>query len=200
MSTATSATTVLLCRYRYATGCAATFNSRQAQGAHEKSPAHARERVELRACPECEAPCRGEMERAMHLSNEHGIRAGSERRQELDARQVQQILAARQPDAEPDADVPAAAGPDAAGPDADGPLDGHLVPADPDAPPFDLSEARGAFAALVSEVEALRARNAELEARNRVLEAEEATFATVRSLLAAQNGHNGTREHAATAS
>jgi hypothetical protein len=199
MSTATSATTVLLCRYRYATGCAATFNSRQAQGAHEKSPVHARERVELRACPECEAPCRGEMERAMHLSNEHGIRAGSERRQELDARQVQQILAARQPGAEPDADVPAAE-PDAAGPGAGRPLDGHLVPADPDAPPFDLSEARGAFAALVSEVEALRARNAALEARNTELEAEEATFATVRSLLAAQNGHNGIREHAATAS
>src|ERR1035441_6847008 len=95
-------TTVALvqgCRYRYATGCGATYRAAQKQGlyAHEKSTAaHALHRVTLRDCPECGAGCGDEIKRGMHLKVEHGIRAGSEKRQELDAKQVEAILKGRE--------------------------------------------------------------------------------------------------------
>jgi hypothetical protein len=171
-------TTVALvqgCRYRYATGCGATYRAAQKQGlyAHEKSTAaHALHRVTLRDCPECGAGCGDEIKRGMHLKVEHGIRAGSEKRQELDAVQVKAILeATARPD---DALSPAAQVPvpdDAQQPNRpllDRPrLSGVFEPdGHPDLAPWanghspaalDLSAARDMFAALIAEVERLRA-------------------------------------------
>ena len=167
-------TTVALvqgCRYRYATGCGATYRAAQKQGlyAHEKSTAaHALHRVTLRDCPECGAGCGDEIKRGMHLKVEHGIRAGSEYRQELDAVQVKAIFKARQAEAaaavpaEPDAPAEEDAEranlhrPIAAVYEALEALNGS-APNGHSPAALDLSAARDMFAALVAEVERLRA-------------------------------------------
>lgn len=167
-------TTVALvqgCRYRYATGCAATYGAAQKQGlyAHEKSTAaHALHRVTLRDCPECGAGCGDEIKRGMHLKVEHGIRAGSEYRQEADARQVKELYDAQYrnpsgPDDTPSPEVPepwagrqiaqqgtaaTSASPPLTAPPVS--LNGHSPAA------LDLSAARDMFAALITEVERLR--------------------------------------------
>jgi hypothetical protein len=105
------------------------------------------------------------MARAQHLSSEHGIRARSPERQEVDARQVKELYVARY-SAGPDDSADTAAVPVLPVPSPNG----H-APA-----PLDLAAAQDAFAALVAEVEVLRAENA-------ALKAEAATFAQVRSLL-----------------
>ena len=152
------------CRYRLATGCTAE-GKKQAMYAHEKSNvAHEDHRVVLRDCPVCGAGCGDEVQRATHLSAEHGIRAGSERRQELDAVQVKELFDA----------APAVTGaglvPDAAANgsftvthhDAPPPvpaasLNGHS-PAVPDvAVEPDLAAAEAVLAALIAEVKRLRA-------------------------------------------
>src|ERR1035441_7113402 len=93
----TTGDVVQKCRYRYATGCTAEYNSRPGLNAHEKSgPLHSDHRITLRDCPECGASCGNEMKRGMHMAAEHGLAAGSERRQELDARQVKELYDARQ--------------------------------------------------------------------------------------------------------
>ena len=172
------------CRYRYAPdpGCTATYGAAQKQGlyAHEKSTAaHALHRVTLRDCPECGAGCGDEIKRGMHLKVEHGIRAGSEKRQELDAKQVEAILkATARPDdtLSPAAQVPV---PDDAQqpnrPLLDRPrLSGVFEPdGHPDLAPWanghspaalDLSAAQDFLSALLAEVETLRAENARLKA------------------------------------
>lgn len=199
MTTATDSATVLKCRYRYATGCTADYATKPGLSAHEKN-FHAEQRVELRVCPECGTDCGTEMARAAHLSNEHGIRAGTPRRQELDALQVQELLGTRTPDgaaAAQAAEPPAPAEPRA--PQAEPAA--AVAPGGKPAGAPELPVVRNILAALVDEVEALRAENAALKARNDELEAESATFATVRSLLAGQhgqNGQNGTRDHVLT--
>jgi hypothetical protein len=202
MTTAADIAPALKCRYRYATGCTAEFGSKPGLGGHERT-AHQAHHVELRVCPVCGDDCGSEMERGRHLSNEHDARAGSERRQDLDARQVLELLGPRT-DAGTPAGVPmpgftrenhgVIAAPPAAGPDQVKPeppmgeADAEPAAADP------LSTARDAFDAIADEVEELRAENARLRTVNARLAAESATFATVRTLLA---GQNGTREHAA---
>jgi hypothetical protein len=156
---------VLRCRYRYATGCTTEYANQPAMYQHEKkSGVHADHRIDLKTCPECGVSSGDEMARAQHLSAEHGIRARSERRQELDALQVKQLYVARY----------------SAGPDDSAADESPVLPApspNGHAPaPLDLAAAQGAFAALVAEVEMLRAENA-------ALKAEAATFAQVRNLL-----------------
>jgi hypothetical protein len=166
-------TTVALvqgCRYRYATGCGATYRAAQKQGlyAHEKSTAaHALHRVTLRDCPECGAGCGDEIKRGMHLKVEHGIRAGSEYRQELDAVQVKAIFKARQAEAaaavpaepaasaEEDAELADLYRPIASGYEALEALNGS-APNGHSPAALDLSAVRDMFAALVAEVERLR--------------------------------------------
>ena len=93
----TTASDMWQCRYRYATNCTTTSIAKQGMYTHEKSAvAHADHRVTLRDCPECGMPCGDEGKRGMHMAAEHGIRAGSEYRQELDAKQVEAIFKARQ--------------------------------------------------------------------------------------------------------
>jgi hypothetical protein len=191
MTTAVESATVLKCRYRYATGCTADFTTKPGLSNHEKNM-HAGHRVELRVCPECEADCGSDMARAAHLSNEHGIRAGSPRRQELDARQVQRLFAVR-PAGEPaPGDGAGAAGQEATAPEAAAPVP---PPGENQAASPELPVVRNILAALVDEVEALRARNASLQAENAALKTEAATWAKVRTMLA---GHwqNGQAEHA----
>jgi hypothetical protein len=181
-----------MCRYRYATGCTAEFGTKPGLTNHEKSM-HAEQRVELRHCPECGTDCGSEMARAAHLSNDHDVRAGSPRRQELDARQVAELLGTRQPDR----DAGQAGPPDdaavvvpAAGQDQAAPPDMQA------AAPLDLPAARHTFAALADEAEALREQNAALQAENAALQAEAATWAKVRTMLAGQQGQNGRSDHA----
>lgn len=186
--------TILKCRYRYANGCAAEYTKRSGLYQHEKQgTAHALHRIELRDCPECGVSCADEAGRSQHLSDEHGIRAATERRQELDARQVQELWDASRPAA------PAAA------------ANGHSPAASQNGHPganghhpaaLDLFAARDIFAALIAEVETLRAapaaleaentelaaENTELRAQNTVLRAEAATFARIRAMLAGQDG------------
>jgi hypothetical protein len=194
--------TVLRCRYRYATGCDATYDKRTGLYQHEKmAAAHALHRIDLTGCPECGAPCGDETGRSRHLTDEHSIRAGTDARQELDARQVKQIWDAehQQP--------PGMAGPEpvtfaaapASGLSQAPPPNGHS-PNGHSPAPVDLAAVQGYFTALVAEVEALRAapevlraevtdlaaENAELRAENTVLRAEAATFTRVRAILAGQ--------------
>ena len=193
MTTTSETAPALKCRYRLATGCDAEFGSRPGLNAHERN-AHAAHSVELRVCPACGADCGNEMERARHLSNEHGARAGSEARQEMDARQVLDLLGPR---TDGPAAVIAAAGPEpesAAGTEPESAAGTEPEPEAAVAAPDLLSAARDVLDALAGEVEALRAENASLKAANAELTAEAATFAKVRTLLA---GQNGTREHAA---
>jgi hypothetical protein len=167
------------CRYRYAPdpGCTATYGAAQKQGlyAHEKSTAaHALHRVTLRDCPECGAGCGDEIKRGMHLKVEHGIRAGSEYRQELDAKQVEAIFKARQAEAaalpaEPDA--PAEEDYELADPYRPIPSGYETLEALNGAAPnghspaaLDLSAAQDFLSALLAEVETLRAENARLKA------------------------------------
>jgi hypothetical protein len=164
----TTGDVVQKCRYRYATGCTAEYNSRPGLNAHEKSgPLHSDHRITLRDCPECGASCGNEMKRGMHMAAEHGLAAGSERRQELDARQVKELYDARQdvpvaaevpvPDDAPAAQWPsvqqgtAATAPSPALTAPPVSPNGHSPAA------LDLSAARDMFAALVAEVERLRA-------------------------------------------
>jgi hypothetical protein len=153
---------VLRCRYQYATGCEYEGSSKQALYAHERlSPAHAAHRIELTACPVCGKPFDGEHGRGLHLANEHGIKAKTEQRQELDARQVAELYATRYGTAEAVLPVPSS--------------NGHAP--DPAPVTLDLLAAQEAFAALVAEVESLRAENA-------ALRTEAAVLRQVRSVLA----------------
>ena len=173
------------CRYRYAPdpGCTATYGAAQKQGlyAHEKSTAaHALHRVTLRDCPECGAGCGDEIKRGMHLKAEHGIRAGSEKRQEVDAVQVKELYDAQYrnpsgPDDMPSPEVPepwagrqiaqqgtaaTSVSPALTAPPVS--LNGHSPAA------LDLTATLDSFTALaaelVAEVETLRAENARLRA------------------------------------
>ena len=165
MAVTESTPVVLKCRYRLATGCTYTSKSQPGLHVHEKSGAgHAGHRIVLTACPVCGDDQGDEMGRALHLSQVHGIRAKSERRQDLDARQVKEIYAERYgaaagldaadaPDA-PD-EVPEAPSALAPGTNGHAPVSGTLV----------LADAQHAFGALVDEVEALREENAELRVK-----------------------------------
>jgi hypothetical protein len=165
---------VLRCRYRYATGCdwqtTVAANSRATLNAHEKqTTAHALHRIELLNCPACGTRFKGEMPRAVHLSNEHGIRAGSPERMEADARQVKELYDAKfgsapVPEPSPNGSHPAASS-----------ANGHAPER-----AADITAARSVFAALLDEVEALRAENAGLRA-----DAE--TFRQIRSMFAGQS-------------
>ena len=151
------------CRYRLATGCTAE-GKKQAMYAHEKiNVAHEDHRVVLRDCPVCGAGCGDEVQRATHLSAEHGIRAGSERRQELDAVQVKELYDAQHaatgaglvPDAAANVFTDHDAPPPPPAPAAS--LNGHS-PAVPDvAVEPDLAAAEAVLAALIAEVKRLRA-------------------------------------------
>lgn len=195
MTTTAEDAPVLKCRYRYAIGCNAEFGSRPGLLAHEKN-AHPEHSVELRVCPECGEDSGSEMERARHLSNRHGAAAGSHARQEMDARQVLQLLGPRIPAAvnfRPESAGPDAAPEDEPEPEAAEPRR-EPEPAEPEpAAPDLLSAARDILDKLAGEVEALRAENTTLKSENARMAAEADTLATVRTLLA---GQNGTREHA----
>ena len=163
------------CRYRYATSCTTTSPAKQGMYTHEKSAvAHADHRVTLRDCPECGMPCGDEGKRGMHMAAEHGIRAGSEYRQELDAVQVKAIFKARQaeaaavpaePDApaEEDAELADLYRPIASGYETLEALNG-AAPNGHSPAALDLSAAQDFLSALLAEVETLRAENARLKA------------------------------------
>ena len=164
----TTASDMWQCRYRYATNCTTTSPAKQGMYTHEKSAvAHADHRVTLRDCPECGMPCGDEGKRGMHMAAEHGIRAGSEYRQELDAVQVKAIFKARQAEAaaavpaepaasaEEDAELADLYRPIASGYEALEELNGS-APNGHSPAALDLSAVRDMFAALVAEVERLR--------------------------------------------
>lgn len=203
--------TDLKCRYRYANGCAATYDKRTGLNYHEKTSAtHALHRIELRDCPlpECDASFADEAGRSQHLGDEHAIRAGSELRQELDAQQVKELWDASRP-AVAAAAVPmppftptAPASPEtAANGHAHSPApspNGHPATNGHSPAGLDLVAAQGTFAALIAEVEALRAAPQallaeirELKAENAELKAEAATIAQIRTILAGQDKVTG---------
>jgi hypothetical protein len=169
--TAQDASPTHRCRYRLVTGCTATFGTQPGRIAHEKK-AHADILVALLDCPECPERLADEAGRGMHMANAHGLAASSERRQELDALQVQKILAA--------STVPAVVPPVVASPFATAPQapvmpspNGHSAP-----PPAPYGAVRDQLAALIAEVKALREENA-------ALKADSAALAEIRAMLAA---------------
>ena len=185
----TTASDMWQCRYRYATNCTTTSIAKQGMYTHEKSAvAHADHRVTLRDCPECGMPCGDEGKRGMHMAAEHGIRAGSEYRQELDAKQVEAIFKARQAEAaalpaEPDAPAeedyeladpyrPIPSGYEALESLNGAAPNGHSPAA------LDLSAAQDMFIAMAAELKELRAWKA-------AHEADAALLAQMRDLLPA---------------
>ena len=169
-----------LCRYRYATGCTAKYDTKHSVLSHERTAvAHDGHRVTLLDCPRhfmtdaersridepvCLARCGSEAMRAMHLSNDHRITANSARRSELDALQVKEAYDAQQT-AGPDATANLSAEPavlNGTGTFEPNPpsVNGH-APAEPD-----VAAAQVIFAALIAEVQehrAWRAAHADVE-------------------------------------
>ena len=186
--TTQEAPAVWKCRYRLATGCTteAPPDKKQTMYAHEKvTAAHALHRITLSACPECGRDYGGELGRATHLAAEHGVTAGSERRQELDARQVKELFGALYASQAPSllpwqgdgangagpAEIRWTTSPPPQVPDGTANLfkdpDANLVTVpspNGDSPAaFDLGAAQDMFAALLHEVVRLRAIVADLE-------------------------------------
>ena len=205
----TTVADVQKCRYRHATGCTAEYGSRASINSHEKlGPLHSDHRVTLRDCPEseCGRPCGDEAKRGMHLAAEHGIRAGSEKRQEVDAVQVKELYDAQYrnpsgPDDMPSPEVPepwagrqiaqqgtaaTSASPPLTAPPVS--LNGHSPAA------LDLTATLDSFTALaaelVAEVETLRAENARLRASLAVdpdVAADASRYRQMKAIVAAQD-------------
>lgn len=150
------------CRYRLITGCTAQYGSDMGRFNHEKKK-HADIRVELRACPVCGEDCESAALRGSHLQRVHGITAGSAQRENMDAEQVTALVKAR---SEETGDDPsgAPAGDPFQVPAAVPSMNGHL-PA-----PVGVSAAQEALAAILAEVEALRAENVALRSEAAMLQ------------------------------